>query len=183
MPGRPEAQSAATTLIRAVQTGADPGTNRGEPQWPREPHKQQNAVIVPFIAVDRGYAVDPVRDDPPDPPPGPDPPPNTAKRTLGMRGGGKRPMGRTRRRPPIRRAAWQESCGPGNALSERESRTRDVRNPSRARETPGEKPQAGKAAASLSARIAERGLNGRPTLRHQAPPAADQADDGPASWR
>jgi hypothetical protein len=59
----------------------------GEPQWPREPRQQQNATIVPFIEVDRGSAVDPVHDDPPDPPAGPDPPPkslpNTAKRIKG----------------------------------------------------------------------------------------------------
>jgi hypothetical protein len=70
---------------------------------------------------------------------------------------------------------------PGNALSE-ESRARDVRNPSRAREAAAEKPREGKAAASLRARIAEPGLIGRPPLDRDAA-LTDPPNSGWASWR
>jgi hypothetical protein len=97
---RAEAQSAATTSSgpsNLPRTSYEPAANHSG-HWGLASSK--NAVIVPFIVVDPGSAADPVHDDPPDPPPGPDPPPKSAtkygqSRTKGIRGGGKRPMGRT----------------------------------------------------------------------------------------
>jgi hypothetical protein len=175
---------AGTALVRAYQ--------RGEPHWSRGPRQQQNATIVPFIVVDRGSAADPVHDDPPDPPAGPDPPPKSARgaggKGLGAARGGRRratcgaarkggPKGAlvTREKAPRARGR-PRTPGPGMPLARKPPKGR---NQSRPREAPGGKPQEGKAAASLSARTAERALSGD---RHRAVKlrlSADRPNDGP----
>jgi hypothetical protein len=110
--------------------------------------------------------------EPPDPPPSPDPPPHCGTAEVRVRCGRRRARCDAPRKGRLKGVVvTREKVSPGsgempakgpragNALSE-ESRARGVRNPSRAREA-WRKAQDGKAAASLSARIAKPGLIGR----------------------